>query len=278
MAGYLDPKADVCFKKVFGSNDRLLMSFLNAMLPLGEREIVALTYLPNENTPNTPEKKRTIADVRCTDNHGRVFIVEMQIVWLENFKLRMLFEASDAYVAQLKRGENYRTLQPVYGLALLGSDFSPSESWYHHYQLVDRGTMPEDIIEHLQLVFIELQKFPVVSKTDKQFRILWLRFMREIDQRTEVVPPELLAVPEIKEALHLLETSAYSEGEMAAYKDYWDAISWEKTAISEGESRGKEIAVKEMALKLRNAGVAISVIQSCTDLSEVEILSLKETS
>ncbi len=36
---------------------------------------------------------------------------------------RMLFNASTAYVRQLKVGEDYCLLQPVYGLALLGSIF-----------------------------------------------------------------------------------------------------------------------------------------------------------
>ena len=34
MSRYLDPKADVVFKKVFGEHPHLLISFLNAILPL----------------------------------------------------------------------------------------------------------------------------------------------------------------------------------------------------------------------------------------------------
>ena len=34
MAKYLDPKADLTFKKVFGEHADLLKSFLNALLPL----------------------------------------------------------------------------------------------------------------------------------------------------------------------------------------------------------------------------------------------------
>lgn len=36
MARYLDPKADVTFKKVFGEHKNLVMSLLNALLPLDE--------------------------------------------------------------------------------------------------------------------------------------------------------------------------------------------------------------------------------------------------
>ena len=36
MSKYLDPKADVTFKKVFGEHKNLVISLLNALLPLDE--------------------------------------------------------------------------------------------------------------------------------------------------------------------------------------------------------------------------------------------------
>ena len=44
---------------------------------------MTLTYLPTEQVPVIPEFKRTIADVKCTDAQGRVFIVEMQMNWTD---------------------------------------------------------------------------------------------------------------------------------------------------------------------------------------------------
>ncbi len=57
MASYLDPKADVVFKKIFGQHPLLLKSFLNAVLPLPEDgQIESLTYLPSEQVPTTPSE------------------------------------------------------------------------------------------------------------------------------------------------------------------------------------------------------------------------------
>lgn len=68
MSRYLDPKADVVFKKIFGDHPYLLMSFLNAVLPLApDAPIVQLFYLQTEQVPSIPEFKRTIADVKCRD-------------------------------------------------------------------------------------------------------------------------------------------------------------------------------------------------------------------
>src|SRR5271163_1623808 len=139
MSRYLDPKADVVFKKIFAQHPNLLKSFLNAVLPLPEDGLIErLEYLPSEQVPIIPAFKSTVVDVRCTDHHGRVFIVEMQIQWTTSFMQRMLFNASKAYVKQLGKGEQYHLLKPVYGLGLINTTFDPDENdWYHHYKIVN---------------------------------------------------------------------------------------------------------------------------------------------
>lgn len=238
MSRYLDPKADVVFKRIFGDHPHLLKSFLNAVLPLSEdRQIAELSYLPHEQIPSIPVLKRTIADVKCTDIHGRVFIVEMQIEWTDCFRQRLLFEAGQAFVKQIEKGEQYHLLQPVYGLGIIADIFDHETSeWYHHYQLVNVGKPAREIIEHLQLVFIELPKFKVQTVDEKKLKLLWLRFLREINEKTKEIDAELLAVPEISKAIELSEQAAYSKGELQAYEDYWKAVRTEKTLI-EGRYR-----------------------------------------
>ena len=47
MKKYLDPKADLTFKKIFGEHPDLVISFLNALLPLDEdSQIESVEYLP----------------------------------------------------------------------------------------------------------------------------------------------------------------------------------------------------------------------------------------
>src|SRR5437868_3161288 len=114
MSLYLDPKADVVFKKIFGEHPHLLISFLNAVLPLAQDSpIVELWYLSSEQIPSIPAFKHTIADVKCKDAKGRVFIVEMQMNWTDSFKQRLLFGTSQAFVKQLEKGCEYKLLQPV---------------------------------------------------------------------------------------------------------------------------------------------------------------------
>ncbi len=94
---YLDPKNGLTFRKVFGEHPRLLKSFLNAMFPLSV-PIKYLEYLPAELVPEVPLLKFSIVDVRCVDEQGRQFIVEMQMLWTDSFKTRVLFNASKARI------------------------------------------------------------------------------------------------------------------------------------------------------------------------------------
>ena len=222
MSRYLDPKADVTFKKIFGDHPHLLISFLNAVLPLpSDRPIVEIFYLPIEQVPDIPEFKRTVVDVKCIDSTGRTFIVEMQMNWTTSFKQRLLFGTSQAFVKQLGKGQQYHLLQPVYGLGLIAERYDENNlEWYHHYQLVKQGAANGDVIDHLQLVFIELPKFPISSPNEKKLRLLRLRFLREIDETTTTVPQELLDVPEIAQAIELVEESAYTPAELSVYQSY----------------------------------------------------------
>ena len=57
---YLNPKADLTFKRVFGEHKHLMISFLNALLPLSDKErITDVEYLTPELVPDTPVRKNS---------------------------------------------------------------------------------------------------------------------------------------------------------------------------------------------------------------------------
>ena len=218
MAKYLDPKADVTFKKVFGEHKNLVTSLLNALLPLDDgKQIESIEYLPPELVPETPLGKNTIVDVRCEETGGRKFIVEVQLNWTTAVKERVLFNAAKAYVRQIDRSDKFRLLQPVYSLNLVNKIFEPdTENCYHHYSMVHNLDTKKKI-DGLHLVFIELPKFKPQSFAEKKMAVLWLKFLTEIDEKTYTAPQELLDDPEVSKALEIVEESAYSDAEMVAY-------------------------------------------------------------
>jgi len=284
MPKYLDPKADIVFKRIFGEHPLLLKSFLNAVLPLADDgQIESLEYLASEQVPVIPIFKRTIVDVKCTDQHGRIFIVEMQMEWITGFMQRMLFNSAAAYIKQLGKGEKYESLCPVYGLGIIADIFDPhTPAWYHHYQIVNVQN-PAKQLKGLELIFLELPKFNPTTKEEKRLRVLWLRFLSELNEQTREVSPELLEVSEINDACSLAEQAAYSPGELDVYDQYWDQVSTTRTLMSGNYTAGHAAGERKRTLEVVKNMLALNMsfqnISTITGLplSEIETLEIGQT-
>ena len=289
---YLDPKADLTFKRIFGEHQDLLISLLNALLPLADDEqIESVEYLSPELVPDTYVGKNSIVDVRCRDVKNRQFIVEMQMLWTEAFKQRVLFNASKAFVRQLDKKRKYELLQPVYSLNLVNEIFIKEypDEFIHNYNVVHE-LHSNEIIDGLHFTFVELPKFQAHSIMEKKMTVLWLRFLTEIDEQTKKVPQELLDNPETSKALKAVEESAMSKDELLAYEDFWDKLGAERLLFvdsnrrsmeegrEEGRKEGREEGRKE-GVKEARADVArnlLSIGMSLEDIAKVTGLEIQD--
>ncbi|MDR0714490.1 MAG: Rpn family recombination-promoting nuclease/putative transposase [Bacteroidales bacterium] len=312
MARYLDPKNDLPFKRIFGEHPDLLKSFLNALMPLESgQQIESLEYLSAEQVPENPAKKNSIVDVRCKDNFGRQFIVEMQMAWSKSFSSRIVFNASKAYVRQMDRSEHYYLLQPVYALSILDDTFDKkTPEFYHHYRIVNyRNT--EEVIKGLEFVLVELPKFRPEKWSDRRMAVLWLRFLKEVsDARESVVPADLKEDADIRKALDMCEEGAFTEAELAAYEKYRDIVYTEKALYAEfheegeakgeakgrakgraegraegmaegeakgraeGEAKGRMESLTGVVLNCKRNGFSLEQIQAATGLDEKKIVEI----
>ena len=293
---YLDPKADLTFKKIFGNHPKRLISLLNALLPLSEEEqIHEIEYLPTELVPELEGHKNTIVDVLCTDAIGRKFCVEMQMEWSNAFKQRVLFNASKLYVSQAMKREKYSDLQPVYSLNLVNDIFEhDTPEFIHNYRIVhDKDS--NKVIEGLHFTFIELPKFTPHSIADKRMMVLWLRFLTEINANTQEIPSDLLRDPEIGKAVEELKISGFTDAELRAYDKFWDSVRVEKTlqydsyqqgiekgmeegmkqGMAKGEEVGKSQRSIEIAKNMLAKGMDEATIQEITGLTEDQILQIQ---
>jgi len=277
MARYLDPKADLTFKRIFGEHPDLLISFLNALMPFeAGRVIETIEYLPSEQPPDTTRGKNSIVDVRCKDNFGRQFIVEMQMLWDEDFKNRIVFNAGKAYVRQLKRKGKYNSLQTVYTLAILNENFDNStEEFIHHFKIVNCNNINE-IIPGLEFVLVELtEKFRPETISDRKLTVLWLRFLNEVGENMTKLPPEMQENELISHAAELCEAGAFTPEELAVYDGYWDSIRVEAAlidgALRKGRAEGETIGLEKVAINAHKAGHSIEVIATFTGLTPQQI-------
>lgn len=272
---YVDPKADLTFKKIFGEHPDLIASLLNALLPLPEDgKITSIEYLTPELVPDDPLHKDTIVDVRCKDQNGRQFIVEMQMIWSPDYNQRALFNAAKAYSRELPKAGDYSSLKTVYSLNLLNENLAiDTPQWYHHYQL-EHSKIKGETIDGLQLVFVELKKFRPQTWPERKMMVLWLRFLTEIDGSIPSAPPELAANPEVSRALEMVEVAALTPAERARYDGFQDWLCRERRRTNAElralEIPGLEAKIEAAKAKLKEAEARADAAETRADEATAE--------
>ena len=252
----IDTKSDLAFKKVFGEKPHLLMSLLNNFLPL-PHPIVEIQYMNPEILPDTDENKNSIVDVRCTDNHGRHFIVEMQVARQTGFNKRVLMNTSKIYSRQLSKNKQYDLAQPVYSLNLLDHIISQdANEWYHYFAFTNRANHNE-FWDDMQVIFIEFPKWKKMNIFDlNKPQDRWLMYFTEPSLFDRLSKEEYERYSEICEALESVEAKNFSPEKIYGYELYVDSIrqyhttmslerkaGW-KDGIAEGEQKGKQIGLE----------------------------------
>ena len=259
----------------------LVKSLLNALLPLPEgMEIVTVEHLNPENVPDNPAKKYSIVDVRCTDNKGRGFIVEMQSYWNKEFFSRTLFNAASMYTKQLAKGNPFERLKEVYALALVNDeafDYEGDTGYMREFYITNKNH-PEDIRHDLSLIFVELVKYKPADRGSRAIKDLWLRFLTEINEQTVKVDDVLLENPDISQALNIVERSAYTDADLYVYEDYLLEVMTQRNSMKsereDGFAEGLAEGIKATAKRMKNEGLGISLIAKITQLPPNEIEKL----
>ena len=281
---YLDPKADLTFKKIFGNHPARLISLLNALLPLSEEEqIHEIKYLPTELVPENNSYRYAITNILCTDAKSNKFCVVIRIEWSDAFQQRVQFLASELYVNPAIKQVKYFAQYPAYSLNLISDTFKyNTPDFIHNYHVVyDKDT--HKVIEDLHFTFIELPKFTPHSIADKRMMVLWLRFLTEINSDTKEIPADLLNDPEIGKAVEELEISGFSDAELWAYDKFWDSVSVERTLIDDSYQKGIEKGIEksmnqrslEIARKMLAKGMDEAMVMDMTGLTAEKIKQIK---
>jgi predicted transposase/invertase (TIGR01784 family) len=232
---FADPKTDFVFKRIFGSEARkpLLIALLNDLLELeGAGAILDLEHLSGEQRVDLAELKLSIVDVKCTDVSGRRFVVEMQVLKVEGFEKRVVYNASKAYIMQLRSAEEYPTLCDVVGVTIC--DFKLwSEKFEGRFKvpMLSRWRMQEQHsgeqgMAQVQYAFLELPKYNAGDKPQTLVE-KWAYFFREANS-LEVVPVSLSDGP-FRDALEVARTSSFRSEEWEAY---------ERAKMAEQDARG----------------------------------------
>ncbi len=202
---FINPKIDFAFKKIFGDeqNKDILISFLNAILYDAQPIILDLEILDPYLAPKRSGLKDTFLDIRAQIRGGEYVIIEMQVLAVEGFAKRVLYNVTKAYSTQLKPKEDYTTLSPVIGLTITDFVmFKKIETVRSRFVLYDKEHEVEYPDNEIELVFVELPKFKKQLPELETLTEKWLYFLRYADTLEEV-PEPMQAEPVIDKAFQI---------------------------------------------------------------------------
>jgi predicted transposase/invertase (TIGR01784 family) len=214
---FINPKTDYAFKRIFGSSESkdILISFLNAMIYDGNPTIADLEIINPNLPPRVEGLKDTFLDVQAKLADGTLVIIEIQVLNVESFGQRVLYNAAKTYAFQLQKGEGYRMLKPVIALTLTDFEMFPnSDRLISRFVYKEEDTNYNYTDNNIKLVFVELPKF---TKEVDQLETLadkWIYFMKYARTITDV-PPVMDSVPEIHQAFDIANQVNLTPDELA---------------------------------------------------------------
>ncbi|HBE18641.1 MAG TPA: transposase [Cyanobacteria bacterium UBA11149] len=282
---FINPKTDFAFKRIFGSeqNKDILISFLNGILYEGKSTIKSLEILNPYQVPRIRGFKDTYLDVKAVLDNEQTVIIEMQVLNVEGFEKRILYNAAKSYSMQLEKGQDYTLLNPVIALTITDFKmFSNLEKPISRFILKERDFLIDYTIYDLELVFVELPKFIKEIDEIETLTEQWIYFLKSASNVNEV-PEKVGGVAAIRKAFEVANIATLNREELEELEhreiyiiDQRNAI---KKAQQQGLEQGLEQGAKEKSLEIARKLLDIldeATISQTTGLSLEEIQRLKE--
>jgi len=270
----LNPKIDLVFKKIFGTeqNKNVLKSLINSVLPKDE-QIVEVTIKNPYNEQDFIGDKLSVVDIKATDEKGRWYDIEIQVKEQKFYGKRAIFYLSEIYSNQLNEKDSYDKLRKTIIISILDFDYFLNDKRYFRrccYKDFDTDQLyPE--LDFADLYFVELRKFDNELKNIKTTLDRWITFLNKATEYDNENLPNELKDPEIIQAMNTIETMSlnakereYYESEKKVMRDR-DAVM--QTAVENAIDNTKlEIA---KSLKLKN--IPTEIIIETTGLTKEQI-------
>jgi len=284
LSKFLDPKNDIAFRKVFGSEKHkdIVIHFINDILDLkGSDQIENVEFLSPIQDPEIASKKQSIVDVLCRDKNGVQIIVEMQVAPTKGFEKRAQYYAAKAYSGQLNKGQKqdgkYYNLKEVIFIAIADCIIFPDKKEYKSdHVILDKNSYEHDLRD-FYFTFIELPKFKKNNINDlKKIVEKWCYFFKHAPETREedlinLIGSDLI----IEKAYNALNQFNWNEAELIAYDEEIKRIQDNIAAMDYQYDKGRTEEKIEIALNLLRQNLPLDVISSATGLSHAKLSELK---
>lgn len=288
LSKFLDPKNDIAFKRVFGSENHkdILIHFINDILELKDnQQIESVEFLSPIQDPEIAYKKQSLIDVLCRDKNGVQIIVEMQVAPTKGFEKRAQYYAAKAYSRQLNSGSGedgrYENLKEVIFIAIADCTIFKNKAEYKSdHVILDKNSYEHDL-QDFSFTFIELPKFKKDKISELETIIeKWCYFFKYAANTSEEDLKKLIGSDlVINQAYEALNQFNWSEQELIAYEQELKRIRDNRAAedylIEKGIEKGQIEEKFKIAKNLLLQNIPFDTISSATGLSLYEIKKLQ---
>ena len=221
-----------------------MISFLNAMLYDAQPTIEDLEIIDPYAAPSVTGLKDTYLDVKAKITGNKTVIIEMQVINVEAFTKRVVYNAAKTYATQLRPREGYSKLNPL--IALTITDFilfENTEKFLTHFVFKELEENFEYYNREIELVFVELPKFNKELEQVENIIQSWIYFIKNAPLFEEI-PEKFASIPEIQTAfsiasrtnLTLKELEELEKREMFFEDQRGAIIKSRKEGIIEGQT------------------------------------------
>lgn len=264
---FLDVKTDFAFKKVFGSEHSkpLLINFLNAILDYtGEYAIADLTIIDPYQAPVIKGMKDSYVDVKAVLANGKRVIIEMQVLNVEGFEKRVLYNAAKAFSEQLNKSEEYSLLNPVIALTFTDFNMFPdNDKVVSRYKLMETQALVK-YSDDVELIFIELPKFTKSAEVLENIADKWIYFVKNAG-KLDYIPDTLMQESLINAAFNIANEAGLTKEELEEQFKRHDFILLQRGSIEKGYKDGKAAGMAEG----KAAGMAEKTLELARNLLDV---------
>ncbi len=308
LGKFLDPKNDVAFKKIFGTekNKDILIHFLNDVIEFDQgAHIEDVTFLKAIQDPEIRAQKTSIVDILCKDEKGNRYIVEMQVAKEKGFEKRAQYYASKAYASQIRARGKYHDLKAVIFLAIADFTMFPKKKSYKSDHVILDKKSYENDLKDFSFTFIELPKFNKTIKELSNMTERWTYFFKHAEETSQEDLQKLTAHEQIiARAYEELDRYSWNEAELLTYEQsekYEDTyhasmeqkfdegklegklegkiegkIEGKLEGKPEGKIEGEEKKAQEIAKALLKDGISLERVCQLTGLTKQIALELSE--
>lgn len=284
---YADLLDDDVFKLVFGreSTKDVMIEFLNQVIP--DRKIEDLDFIDKEMHPVERDLRGSVYDMSCRTDDGSRIIVEVQRRKQPFYPERALYYSTFQIQRQVEAGAEEYDFLPVYVVNIMNfvmDHNSESTEVKTIYRLLEENSH-RLLTDRVTFIFLELPKFQK-SLEDLDGNILegmyfCFKNMAILDERPEVLTHQIFSkIFEVSELYNMDKVTRDKVlHKMTTERDLRNQMAWARKeaieeGLAEGIAKGSLSKSLEIAGKMKELGVDISIIVQASGLSEEQILAL----